>query len=129
VSGTEKRLSCINIPEIGSRHEWHSVKPNTLGLKVLRTKTPAHRPIINNMISISLDRKPCVSEAYSVFLTLTYINILLIRVDRKSLIHKTLILIRVPFVPDTLSAPVPDTLSAPRKKSCDGAIKVTPLPP
>jgi len=34
------------------KHEWHSVKPNTLGLKVLRTNTPARRPMINNMISI-----------------------------------------------------------------------------
>src|SRR5271157_4985740 len=42
----------------GGCHEWHSVKPNTLGLKVLRTKTPARRLIINNMISISLDPKP-----------------------------------------------------------------------
>src|SRR5208337_2600159 len=40
---------------------------NTLGFKVLRRKTPAHRLIINNMISISLDPKPRVSEAYSIF--------------------------------------------------------------
>src|SRR5208337_196126 len=81
----------------GDSHEWHSVKPNTLGLKVLRQKTPAHRPMINNMISISLDGKPCVSEAYSVIVIHTSINIMLIRVERKSLIRKTLILIRVPF--------------------------------
>src|SRR5271157_6165388 len=30
----------------GDSHEWHSVKPNTLGLKVLRTKTPARLPMI-----------------------------------------------------------------------------------
>src|SRR5208282_3923672 len=69
-------------------HQWHSVKPNTLGLKVLRQKTPAHRPMINNMISISLDGKPCVSEAYSVIVIHTSINIMLIRVERKSLIRK-----------------------------------------
>ena len=51
----------------GVRNEWHSVKLNTLGFKVLRTKTPAHRLIINNMISISLDPKPRVSKAYSIF--------------------------------------------------------------
>ena len=51
----------------GVRNEWHSVKLNTLGFKVLRRKTPAHRLIINNMIPISLDPKPCVSEAYSTF--------------------------------------------------------------
>jgi len=49
----------------GVRAEWHSVKLNTLGFKVLRRKTPAHRLIINNMIFISLDPKPNVSEAYS----------------------------------------------------------------
>src|SRR5208282_5646389 len=81
--------------------EWHSVKPNTLGLKVLRTKTPARRPMINNMISISLDGKPCVSEAYSILFIYNSINIILVRVERKSLIRKTLILIRVPFAPDT----------------------------
>ena len=48
-------------------YEWHSVKLNTLGFKVLRRKTPAHRLIINNMISISLDPIPRVSEAYSIF--------------------------------------------------------------
>ena len=49
--------------------EWHSVKLNPLGFKVLRRKTPAHRLILNNMISISLDSKPSVSVAYSVFYT------------------------------------------------------------
>src|SRR5208337_1571206 len=78
-------------------HEWHSVKPNTLGLKVLRTKTPARRPMINNMISISLDGKPCISESYSVLFIYHSINLILVRVERKSLIRKTLILIRVPF--------------------------------
>src|SRR5208282_2562458 len=82
-------------------HEWHSVKPNTLGLKVLRTKTPARRPMINNMISISLDGKPCVSEAYSVLFIYNSINLILVRVERKSLIRKTLILIRVPFASGT----------------------------
>src|SRR5271157_3781469 len=85
----------------GDSHEWHSVKPNTLGLKVLRTKTPARRPIINNMISISLDGKPCVSEAYSVLFIYNSINLILVRVERKSLIRKTLVLIRVPFVTAT----------------------------
>jgi len=51
----------------GVRNEWHSVKLNTLGFKVLRRKTPAHRLIMNNMISISLDLKPRVSEAYYIF--------------------------------------------------------------
>src|SRR5271157_3270179 len=78
--------------------EWHSVKPNTLGLKVLRTKTPARRPMINNMISISRDGKPCVSEDYSILFIYNSINLILVRVERKSLIRKTLILIRVPFV-------------------------------
>src|SRR5271157_4360900 len=84
----------------GDSHEWHSVKPNTLGLKVLRTKTPARRPIINNMISISLDGKPCVSEADSILFIYNSINLILVRVERKSLIRKTLILIRVPFHPE-----------------------------
>src|SRR5208282_2942755 len=61
--------------------------------------------MINNMISISLDGKPCVSEDYSVLFIYNSINLILIRVERKSLIRKTLILIRVPFVSDTLSAP------------------------
>ncbi len=87
----------------GDSHEWHSVKPNTLGLKVLRTKTPARRPMINNMISISLDGKPCVSEAYSVLFIYNSITLILDRVERKSLIRKTLILIRVPFVAVTFS--------------------------
>src|SRR5208337_5067741 len=52
--------------EKGACIEWHSVKLNTLGFKVLRRKTPAHRLIIDNMISISLDPKPRVSEAYSI---------------------------------------------------------------
>ncbi len=56
---------CLRI--IGVSSEWHSVKLNTLGFKVLRRKTPAHRLIINNMISISLDPKPRVSEVYSTF--------------------------------------------------------------
>src|SRR5208337_2571581 len=54
------------LSRFGACLEWHSVKLNTLGLKVLRTKTPAHRLIHNNMISISLDPKPRVSEAYSI---------------------------------------------------------------
>ncbi len=87
----------------GDSHEWHSVKPNTLGLNVLRTKTPARRPMINNMISISLDGKPCVSEAYSVLFIYNSINLILVIVERKSLIRKTLILIRVPFVTATKS--------------------------
>src|SRR5208337_4439778 len=90
----------------GDSHEWHSVKPNTLGLKVLRTKTPARRPMINNMISISLDGKPCVSEAYSILCIYNSITLILVRVERKSLIRKTLILIRVPFVTDTELATV-----------------------
>src|SRR5271157_1141155 len=90
---------------MGSRHEWHSVKPNTLGLKVLRTKTAARRPMINNMISISPYGKPCVSEAYSILFIYNSLTLILVRVERKSLIRKTLILIRVPFVPDTFSAP------------------------
>src|SRR5208282_5355787 len=92
-------------PPYSSGEEWHSVKPNTLGFKVLRRTTPAHRLIINNMISISLDGKPCVSESYSILFIYTSINLILVRVERKSLIRKTLILIRVPFVSDTLSAP------------------------
>ena|SRR5208337_1389695 len=54
--------------------------------------------MINNMISISLDGKPCVSEAYYVLFIYNSINLILVRVERKSLIRKTLILIRVPFV-------------------------------
>ena len=53
--------------QFGGCHEWHSVKLNTLSFKVLRRKTPAHRLIIGNMISISLDHKSRVSEAYSIF--------------------------------------------------------------
>src|SRR5271157_2502228 len=97
----------VGLPSLlrfGGCHEWHSVKPNTLGLKALRTKTPARRPMINNMISISLDGKPCVSESYSIVVIYISIHLILVRVERKSLIRKTLILIRVPFVPDTLSA-------------------------
>src|SRR5271157_530306 len=89
----------------GIRKEWHSVKPNTLGLKVLRTKTPARRPIINNMISISLYGKPCVSDAYSILFIYNSLTLILVRVERKSLIRKTLILIRVPFVAVTFSPP------------------------
>ena len=96
----------------GDSHEWHSVKPNTLGLKVLRQKTPAHRPMINNMISISLDGKPCVSEAYSVIVIHTSINIMLIRVERKSLIRKMLILIRVPFETATSNRGQPPIVSS-----------------
>jgi len=59
----------------GVRYEWHSVKLNTLGFKVLRRKTPAHRLIINNMISISLDPKPSVSEVYSIFYIRTFDDI------------------------------------------------------
>src|SRR5208283_4855859 len=81
----------------GVSNEWHSVKPNTLGLKVLRTKTPSRWQMINNMISISLDGKPCISEAYLVVFIYNSINLILVRVERKSLIRKTLILIRVPF--------------------------------
>src|SRR5271157_2937754 len=96
-------MACTRLGSSGMRiidvsSEWHSVKPNTLGLKVLRTKTPARRPMINNMIFISLDGKPCVSEAYGVLLIYTSGNLILVRVERKSLIRKTLILIRVPFV-------------------------------
>src|SRR5208337_2900120 len=68
------------------------------GLKVLRTKTPARRPMSNNMISMSHDGKPCVSEAYSVLFLYNFIHLILVRVVRKSLIRKTLILIRVPFL-------------------------------
>jgi len=57
-----RRLATVT----GGCLEWHSVKPNTQSLKVLRAKTPARRPMINNMIFISLDGKPCVSEAYSI---------------------------------------------------------------
>jgi len=53
--------------------------------------------MINNMISISLGGKPYVSEAYSVLCIYHFINLILVRVERKSLIRKTLILIRVPF--------------------------------
>jgi len=87
--------------ELSPWHEWHSVKLNTLGFKVLRRKTPAHRLVINNMISISLDPKPSVSEAYSIFYILTAVDICWRRVDRNSLIHKMLLLIRVPFVSGT----------------------------
>jgi len=85
--------------EVANRfwEEWHSVKLNILGFKVLRRKTPARRLIINNMISISPDLKPSVSEAYSIFYILTSVAICCRRVDRNSLIHKTLLLIRVPF--------------------------------
>jgi len=58
--------------------------------------------MINNMISISLDGKPCVSDAYSVFVIYNSINLILVRVKRKSLIRKTLILIRVPFETETV---------------------------
>jgi len=76
--------------------------------------------MINNMISISLDGKPCISEAYSVLYIYNSINLILVRVERKSLIRKTLILIRVPFVSETENGflrpmcpkSVPDTLSA-----------------
>src|SRR5271157_5563602 len=95
---------------MGDSIEWHSVKPNTLGLKVLRTKTPARRQMINNMISISLDGKPCVSEAYSILFIYNSINLILVRVERKSLIRKTLILIRVPFLSRRFS-------DAPRKRT------------
>ena len=57
------------------RNGWHSVKLNTLGFKVLRRKTPAHRLIINNMISISLDLKPRVSESYSIFSIRTSVDL------------------------------------------------------
>src|SRR5271157_4530398 len=57
--------------------------------------------MINNMISISLDGKPCVSEAYSILLIYNSITLILVRVERKSLIRKTLILIQVPFVTAT----------------------------
>src|SRR5271157_1752679 len=96
-------------PRKGNSHEWHSVKPNTLGLKVLRTKTPARRPMINNMISISPYGKPCVSAAYSILFIYNSLTLILVRVERKSLIRKTLILIRVPFRSGTnltLSFPV-----------------------
>ena|SRR5208337_2377755 len=96
----------------GDSYEWHSVKPNTLGLKVLRTKTPARRPIINNMISISLDGKPYVSEAYSVLFIYNFIYLILVRVERKSLIRKTLILIRVPFETATSNRGQPAIVSS-----------------
>ena len=57
--------------------------------------------MINNMISISLDGKPCVSETYSILFIYNYINLILIRVERKSLIRKMLIPIRVPFDSET----------------------------
>src|SRR5271165_6527011 len=82
-------------------HEWHSVKLKTLGFKVLRRKTPAHRLVINNMISISPDPKPRVSETYVIFNIFTSVDLCSRRVTRNSLSHKTLLLIRVPFVPDT----------------------------
>src|SRR5271157_985382 len=94
----------VGLPSLlrfGGCHEWHSVKPNTLGLKVLRTKTPARRPMINNMISISLDGKPCVSESYSILFMYNTVHLILVRVERKSLIRKTLMLIRVPFTTDS----------------------------
>src|SRR5271157_413698 len=59
--------------------------------------------MINNMISISLDGEPCVSDAYSTLFIYNSINLILVRVERKSLIRKTLILIRVPFVAVTFS--------------------------
>ena len=64
--------------------------------------------MINNMISISLDGKPCVSEAYSVLFIYNFIDLILVRVERKSLIRKTLILIRVPFTipPDNIASVV-----------------------
>jgi len=70
--------------------------------------------MINNMIPISLDGKPCISEAYSILLIYNSINLILVRVERKSLIRKTLILIRVPFVPDTFSAAVVTTIGRTR---------------
>jgi len=61
------RASITQVPENSTENElwdeWHSVKLNTLGFKVLRRKTPAHRLIVNNMISISLYPKPSVSES------------------------------------------------------------------
>src|SRR5208337_4781588 len=98
IVGLPRLLVLPVFSRFGGCHEWHSVKPNTLGLKVLRTQTPARRQMINNMISISLDGKPCVSEVYSVLFIYNSINLILVRVERKSLIRKTLILIRVPFV-------------------------------
>src|SRR5208337_3870057 len=97
IVGWPRLLVLSVLSRFGGCHEWHSVKPNTLALKVLRTKTPARRQMINNMISISLDGKPYVSEAYSVLCIYHFINLILVRVERKSLIRKTLILIRVPF--------------------------------
>src|SRR5271165_7611675 len=80
-------------------HEWHSVKLKTLGFKVLRRKTPAHRLVINNMISISPDPEPRVSETYVIFNIFISVDLYSRRVTRNSLSHKTLLLIRVPFVP------------------------------
>ncbi len=99
----------VGLPRLlrfGGCHEWHSVKLNTLGFKVLRRKTPAHRLIVNNMISLSLDPKPSVSEAYSIFYISIDIDICRRRVDRNSLSHKMLLLIRVPFLPDTELSPL-----------------------
>ncbi len=59
----------------GDSHEWHSVKLNTLGFKVLRRKTPAHRLIINNMIFISQDPNPSVPEANAIFSIRTSVDI------------------------------------------------------
>ena len=68
------RLDRLAMGKFPLRNEWHSVKLNTLGFKVLRRKTPAHRLIINNMISISLAPKPSVSEPYSTFYILKSID-------------------------------------------------------
>src|SRR5271157_2627311 len=74
--------------------------------------------MINNMISISLDGKPCVSKAYSVLFIYNSITLILVRVKRKSLIRKTLILIRVPFDPEALSrVPVPFAGSPDHRKT------------
>src|SRR5208337_4709503 len=103
IVGLPRLLVLSVFSRFGGCHEWHSVKPNTLGLKVLRTKTPARRQMINNMVSISLYGKPCVSEAYSLLFIYNSLTLILVRVERKSLIRKTLILIRVPFVAVTFS--------------------------
>ncbi len=50
-------------------------KLNTLGYKVLRRETPAHRLIINNMIFRSLDSRPSVSESYSIIYIHTSVDL------------------------------------------------------
>jgi len=49
--GLVASLKVTGLPK-GDSHEWHSVKLNTLGFKVLRRKTPAHRLIINGGVGV-----------------------------------------------------------------------------